>query len=107
MRKSAQQTINNLEQRIARLENKSASSSDLRSLIAVIEDLDSNIIKLERSFDDWASSPSVSGKPMPSSLSHLKIEKVYDTLDNLIEMKDELSEAHGILLKLKRHDELG
>ena len=107
MRRSAQQTIRNLEQRIARLENRSASSSDLSSLVEVIETLDSNIIKLERSFDNWSTDASVSGRSLPPSFRAGDIEKVFDTLDDLIEMKDRLSEAHRLLLKLKRHDELG
>ncbi len=107
MRKSASEIIRNLEQRIARLENRSASSSDLSSLVEIIETLDSNIIKLERSFDDWSTDASVSGRSLPPSFRAGDMEKVFDTLDDLIEMKDRLSEAHRLLLKLKRHDELG
>jgi len=107
MRRSASEMISDLETRIAKLENRSASSSDLASLIASVETLDSNIIKLERSFDGWTADASVSGRELPSSFRAGDIEKIYDTLDDLIEMKDRLSEAHRLLLKIKRHDELG
>ena len=88
--------------RVAQLENRSgSSSSDLDNMIKAIEGIDSNILKLQRSFDDWAVDPRLRKRSLPSSFRAGDIEKVFNTLDDLIEMKDALAEAHRLLLKLK------
>lgn len=95
MKKTSTETIRDLENRSA------SSSSDLNNIIKAIEEIDSSILKLERSFDDWAVNPRLRTKTLPSSFRAGDIEKVFNTLDDLIEMKDALAETHRLLLKLK------